>query len=106
MVSQVCRGEDTTDPRLQYLLVCAGELASSAAIEKGGEFSERCAALFISRCLQLQSPTAIKSSTMLPAWSVEEQDYLLSCLHDSQRSVKSTDMIYLAVSNMKDLKLR
>lgn len=104
-VSKVCRDQNS-DERLQYLLVCAGELASSPAIEKGGAFADKCSALFISRCLQLQSRSAIQSTTILPVWSPREQDYLFSCLFDSQKAVKSSDMLYMAVSNLKDLELR
>ena len=74
--------ENQIDNRKQYLLLCASELASPEVIKLGGAAAEHCAALFILRCLQMDSETQVN---VMADWTPEEKDYLLQILFDSQK---------------------
>jgi len=43
---------------------------------------------------------------ILATWAYKEQDYLLQCLFDGQKSVSTIDMLHYATTNLKDLKIR
>ena len=92
------------DSRLHFLLLCASELTSSEVIERGGPQAEHCASFFILRCLQMRSQSAMTRT--LATWASEEQDYLLQCLFEGQKSISTIDMVYYATTNLKDQKIR
>ena len=67
------------DMRLKYLLLCASEFASREVIERGGITAEHSAAFFILRFLSMEQ-THTKAEL-----SLDEKDYLLQILFDSQK---------------------
>lgn len=89
------------DNRLQYLMLCASELASREVLHKGGGAAEHFAAHFITQCLQLESQS---QNVSLAHWSLEAKDFLLSVLFDNQKLNVST--LYYAVVNIHDLAMR
>jgi len=93
--------QHSLDTRLQFLLLCASELSSNEVISMGGPRAEHLSAFFTKSCLLFESQTQVKT---LADWTSQEQDYLLACLFDSQKSIASgVDLLYRSVMQLKDL---
>ena len=75
-IEQLNKISPSNDSRLQYLLLCASELASREVSERGGADAEHCSAFFILRCLQMESPSPAVV-TVLAGWCHDEKDYML-----------------------------
>lgn len=96
--------QHSLDTRLHFLLLCATELSSTEVITMGGTRAEHLSAFFIKTCLMFESQTQVKT---LADWTPQEQDFLLACLFDSQKSVASgIDLLYRSVTQLRDLQKR